>query len=151
MSMNFIFFSPSHPLFAFACYRACDSVEHTSIQTLAGAGNPRVPFLYRMPGLPLHRLWKGFSNLRVCWNHLCVGVSLSSVCDSLRCYGLQPARLLCPWSFPGKNTGMGCHSLLSGIFPTQGLNQGLLHFRQILYHLSHQGNTLLRTHPKAYD
>ena len=35
---------------------------------------------------------------------------------------------------PGKNTGMGCHSLLQGIFPTQGLNLGLLHCRQILYH-----------------
>ena len=35
-----------------------------------------------------------------------------------------------------KNTGVGCHSLLQGIFPTQGSNLGLLHCRQILYHLS---------------
>ena len=35
----------------------------------------------------------------------------------------QPAKLLCPWSFPGKNTGEGCHFLLQGIFPTQGLNE----------------------------
>ena len=40
---------------------------------------------------------------------------------------------------PGKNTGVGSHSLLQGIFPTQGLNSGLLHCRQILYQLSHQG------------
>ena len=33
-------------------------------------------------------------------------------------HGLQPARLLCLWKFPGKNTGVGCHSLLKGIFPT---------------------------------
>ena len=39
---------------------------------------------------------------------------------------------------PGQNTGMGCHALLQGIFPTQGLNSGLLHCRQILYSLSHQ-------------
>ena len=45
-----------------------------------------------------------------------------------------------PWGFPGKNTGMGCHFLLQGIFLTQGLNSGLLHFRQMLYHLSHQGS-----------
>ena len=32
----------------------------------------------------------------------------------------QPARLLCPWDFPGKNTGVGCHFLLQGIFATQG-------------------------------
>ena len=48
------------------------------------------------------------------------------------------ARLLCPWDFPGKNTGVGCHFLLQGIFPTQRLNPGLLHCRLILYHLSHQ-------------
>ena len=41
---------------------------------------------------------------------------------------------------PGKNTGVGCHALLQGIFPTQGLNPSLLHCRRILYHLSHQGS-----------
>ena len=41
---------------------------------------------------------------------------------------------------PGKNTGVGSHSLLQRIFLTQGLNLGLLHWRQILYHLSHQGS-----------
>ena len=56
--------------------------------------------------------------------------------------GLQPTRLNHPWNFPGKNTGMGCHFLLQGIFPTQGLNPGLLHFRHILNHLSHQGSPL---------
>ena len=41
---------------------------------------------------------------------------------------------------PGKATRAGCHALLQGIFPTQGFNPGLLHYRQILYHLSHQGS-----------
>ena len=41
-------------------------------------------------------------------------------------------------SSPGKNTGVGCHFLLQGIFPTQGSNPGLPHYRQTLYHLSHQ-------------
>ena len=50
------------------------------------------------------------------------------------------ARLFCPWNSPGNNTGVGCHFLLQGIFPTQGSNQGLLCFRQILYHQSHQGS-----------
>ena len=44
------------------------------------------------------------------------------------------------WNFPGKNTGAGCHFLLQGIFPTQGSNLGLLHCRQTLYCLSHQGS-----------
>ena len=41
---------------------------------------------------------------------------------------------------PGKNTGVGCHALLQGIFPIQGLNPGPLHCRRILYCLSHKGN-----------
>ena len=40
----------------------------------------------------------------------------------------------------GKNTGVGCHALLQGIFPPQGSNPGLLHCSRILYHLSHQGS-----------
>ena len=47
--------------------------------------------------------------------------------DSLRPHGLESARLLGPWSYPGKNTGVGCHALLQGIFPTQGSNPHLLH------------------------
>ena len=41
---------------------------------------------------------------------------------TLRPYGLQPARLLCPWDSPGKNTEVACLFLLPGIFPTQGSN-----------------------------
>ena len=58
-------------------------------------------------------------------------------CNPVDC---SPSRLLCPWNSPGKNTGVGCHALLQGIFPTRGTNLGLLHCRQILYHLSHLGN-----------
>ena len=47
-------------------------------------------------------------------------------------HGLQPSRLLCPWDFPGKNTGVGCRCLLQGIFPTQGSNPGLPYCRQML-------------------
>ena len=61
-------------------------------------------------------------------------------CLTLQFHGLLPTRLLCPWNSPEKNTGVGCHALLQGIFLTQGLNLGLLHCRQILYHLSHQGS-----------
>ena len=59
------------------------------------------------------------------WSH-------SVVSDSLRLHGLQPTRLLSPWNSPGKNTGVGCHFLLQGFFPTQGSNPGLLHPRQTL-------------------
>ena len=50
----------------------------------------------------------------------------------LRRYGLQHTRFLCLWGSPGKNTGLGCHFLLQGIFPTLESNLGLLQCRQIL-------------------
>ena len=44
---------------------------------------------------------------------------------------------------PGKSTRVGCHALLKGIFPTQEVNPSLLHYRQILHHLSHQGSPVV--------
>ena len=55
------------------------------------------------------------------------------------CPTLQPHRLYNPWDSPGQNTGVGSLSLLQEVFPTQGLNPGLPHCRQILYQLSHKG------------
>ena len=55
--------------------------------------------------------------------------------DSLGLHGLYIS-----WKFPGQNTGVGSLFLLQGIFPTQGLNSGLLNYRQILYQLSHKGS-----------
>ena len=52
--------------------------------------------------------------------------SHSVLSDSLQPCGLEPTRLLCPRRSPGKNTGVGCHFLLQGIFPTQGLSLHLL-------------------------
>ena len=65
-------------------------------------------------------------------------VTQSCLCNSWTI--VWPSRLLSPWNFPGKNTGVGSHPLLQGIFPTQGSNLGLLHYRQTLYHLSHLGS-----------
>ena len=58
------------------------------------------------------------------------------LCLTLRPYGLSTARFI-PWDFPDKNTGVSCHTLLHGIFLTQGLNLHLLwllHRRWILYY-----------------
>ena len=52
--------------------------------------------------------------------------SCSTLCNPMDC------RLLCPWDFPGKSTGVGCHCLLQGIVPIQGLNPGVPHCRQTL-------------------
>ena len=57
----------------------------------------------------------------------------------------EPARVLCPWDSPGKNTRVGCCAFLQGIFLTQELNphlQHLLHCRQALYPLSHEKDFL---------
>ena len=74
---------------------------------------------------------------------LCVCVTCSAVSDSLRHHGLQPSRLLCPWDSPGKDTGVACHSLPRRSARTQDSNLGLLHCRQILYLLRHQGSPFL--------
>ena len=58
--------------------------------------------------------------------------SCSVVSDSLRPHGLYS-----PWNSPGQNAGVGSLPLLQGIFPTQGVNPGFPHCRQILYQLSH--------------
>ena len=64
---------------------------------------------------------------------------------SLQPHGLWPARLLCPWDSTGKNTGVGCHALLQGVFWTQGLNPCLFrlqHRQADSLPLSHLGNPL---------
>ena len=62
-----------------------------------------------------------------------------------RVHCLRPHGLYSPWDSPGQSTEVGSLFLLQGIFPTQGSNSGLLHGRQLLYQLSHQGN------PKALE
>ena len=79
----------------------------------------------------IQRLWVDMT-LKV---KVLVAQSCPTLCD----------RMACPWNSLGKNTGVDCHSLLQGIFPTQGMNQGSLHCRQIsFYHLSCQGSMTLR-------
>ena len=63
--------------------------------------------------------------------------------DSLRPHGPQPTSLLCPWDSPGKNTEVGCHAFLQGIFPTQRSNPRLLVFcigKRVLYRQRHLGS-----------
>ena len=95
----------------------------------------------------------GFSTTSATWEAIycpkCASCSVMS--DSLRPYGLQPASLLCPCDSPGTNTRVGCHSLLQGIFLTQGSNPDLLHCRQILYGLNHQGSPIILPSSSSYD
>ena len=81
--------------------------------------------------------------------HHCVCQLLSSIqlCNPMDC---SPPGSLLSMEFSWKNTGVGGHFLLHRIFPIQGSNLGLLHCRQILYHLSHQGRLLLILVGKDY-
>ena len=85
---------------------------------------------FRPLELAITRLWAlGLVHMHAC----------SVVSNSLWPHGQWPTRLLCPWNFPGKNTGMSCYFLLQGIYLTQGLNLCLLHFLcwwWVLYHCS---------------
>ena len=71
-------------------------------------------------------------SLEVKWSE-----SRSLVSDSL-----WPCGRNRPWNSPGQNIGVGSLSLLQGIFPTQGSTPGLLHYRWILYQLSHKGSPI---------
>ena len=66
--------------------------------------------------------------------------SCPTICDPMEQAPLS--MLLHPWNFPGNSTGVDCHFLLEGIFPTQGSNLSLPHCRQLLYCLSHQGSPI---------
>ena len=103
------------------------------------------PMGYSLPGSSLH----GILQARVLeWVAISFSRGSSQPRDRTqvssipgRCFhGLQLSRLLCPWNSPSKNTGVGCHSLLQGIFLARGLNPGLPYCRQILYHMNHQGS-----------
>ena len=65
--------------------------------------------------------------MRLACSVLCLVAQLyPTLCDPMDC---SPPVFLCPWDFPGKNTGVGWHALLQGVFPTQGLNPLLLHWQ----------------------
>ena len=87
------------------------------------------------------------------WFYLLKSVKLTSkhqcVCVCVCMLVTQSSSTLCLWNSPGKNTGVGCHSLLQGIFPTQWSNLGLLHRSWILYHLSHQGSPVISSTAKV--
>ena len=76
--------------------------------------------LVHLPSTPFSESWlmAGMMLVAIKKIHLCV-CACSVVSNSLWPRGLQPTRLLCPWNSPGKNTGVGCHFFLQGIFPTQ--------------------------------
>ena len=91
------------------------------------------------------------------WRHMCctvlclVAQSCLTLCDAM---DHSPPGSSVHGDSPGKNTGMDCHALLQGIFPTQGSNPNLLHCSRILYHLNHlESPRILEwvTYPFSWD
>ena len=95
--------------------------------------------------LPLSRFRPCLRTTSIVLYLLLFSQSLSLVLTLLQPHGLQLARLLCPWDFPGKNTGVGCHLLLQGIFSTKGLNPSVVHGQVHSLPLSHMGNLIYLT------
>ena len=81
----------------------------------------------------MNTLSSGFLSCVLC----VVAQSCPTLCDAADC---TPPGSSAHGDSPGKNTGVSCHALLQGIFPTEGLNPDLLHCRWILYGLRHQGS-----------
>ena len=102
--------------------------EDVSISSLAGLRQGSGTCSGHCITTPAYTLCSFFLSTCVCYP--------SAMSNALQPHGLQPTRLLCPWNFPGKNTGMGCHFLLQGIFPTYRSNPHLLH------HLHWQADSL---------
>ena len=72
---------------------------------------------------------------------VCAMLSHKAMSDSVQPHGLcSPTGSSVQGDSPGKNTAVGCHALLQGIFPTQGSNPGLPHYRRVFYGLNHQGS-----------
>ena len=92
---------------------------------------------YIMPVSQIRKLSPGLSNLLKKKKKALIIQSCPTLCNSMDC---SPPGSSVHGDLLGKNTGVSSHSLLQGIFPTQGSNPGLLNCRQILYCLSHQGS-----------
>ena len=96
------------------------------------------------PGFPVHHQLSELAQALLYLNLYIIIILISSL-NRVQLFA-TPWTVACqaPLDFPGKSPGVGCHFLLQGIFPTQGLNPGLLHCRQMLYCLSHQGSSKMK-------
>ena len=88
----------------------------------------------------LNPFWPGSVCMCVGDVYVCVRVHACMLGHSVMSNSLGFYRQYSLWNSPGQNTGVGSLSLLQGIFPTQGSNPDLPHYRQILYQLSHKGS-----------
>ena len=117
---------------------SCANVPCTSVPSSVALSSP--PFALSLNlGIFSAQLW--LTNF--CGIMASSALQSESESHSVMSGSLPPHGLYSPWNSRGQNTGVGCHALLQGIFPTQGSNPGLLPCRRILYQLTHKGITLI--------
>ena len=112
--------------------------NYSSFYSLCFNQNATLLFLEHLcpPHLSI-KIWESFCKAPLV-SSLSAWLSPESESHSVVSDSLWPHGLYSPRNSAGQNYGVGSHSLLQGIFPTQGSNPGLLHYRQILYQLSHK-------------
>ena len=100
----------------------------------------RIPGAVEPDGLPS----MGSHRVGHDWSDLAAAAAYAGVLSHVWCFAtpwtVAHQAPLCPWDYPGKNTGVGSHFLLQGIIPTQGLNLYLLHWPVASLPLSHLGS-----------
>ena len=95
-----------------------ESISSSVLSTLYGATLTYVPDYWKTSQTEEHGWLQSMGSWRDRYDWSDLAAAAADDCS---------LRLLCPWDFPGNNTGMDCHFLLQGIFPTQGSNPGLAH------------------------
>ena len=97
--------------------------------------------VYKSPGVYNNHIEDYILLIKIYFQKTLFVVVITKLCLTLlQPHVLQPTRLLCLWDFQGKNTGVGCHFFLQGIFPTQGSSLCLLHFQACSLLMSPQGS-----------
>ena len=109
-------------------------IKNVALEKWNSKTNKRIFYFICVKYHFLHLYTCTYTNI-ILW---CGGLVDKSCQTLVTLWTVKPAKLLCPWDSPSKNTAVGCHLLLQEIFPTQELNSRLLHCRQILYQLSYE-------------
>ena len=127
---------------AFTCLSGSSSLVPKALRKLSvpqhtSSGTNILPWFHFKMFYLFHSVSSFWDNCQFYYKNFCTYMKVASKSCSVMSDSLQPLGLYSPWNSSGQNTGMRSHSLLQGIFPTQGLKPGLLHCRQILYQLSH--------------
>ena len=120
------------------CSTATESLLWSPRAVTAEAGMPKSPRSITREAGAMNRLCRAVLSRRVVLRELC-----PTLCNLADC-SLPGSSV--HGDSPGKNTAVGCQALLQEIFPTQGSNPDLLHCKQILHQLSHQGSPMRSLH-----